>query len=325
MPDISIIIPTHNRLWALPQAIDSCRSDSCLIEVIVVDDGSTDGTWSWLQTLKDVKSVRTEQWGKCWAANAGFALSTGEFVRFLDSDDWIIPGANENQLRIARSTQADVVVSGFTSLELSGAKVEMPWPQCDDFIALAITMYADCHYSAFLMRRSFISGIPLRQESVPFDDDLFMIELAIARPRLEICETPAIMRREHAAPRLSEAGGLDSTLAVWRTIWIYRKALALLRERGEFTEQRKHIVLAAMWVAARRLSESESTIRDAVGVTHWIYEQDHAFVPPVRRIVAYSYQAIGFAMTERILRIRRRLLRRFENVFRTATQPSRRS
>ena len=43
-PFVSIIIPTYNRLWALTKAVDSCFSEGCKVEVVVIDDGSTDGT-----------------------------------------------------------------------------------------------------------------------------------------------------------------------------------------------------------------------------------------------------------------------------------------
>ncbi|MCX7362567.1 MAG: glycosyltransferase [Alphaproteobacteria bacterium] len=58
MIDISIVIPTFNRLWALPKAVDSCLSTDCAVEVIVIDDGSADGTWEWLQGRKDITFPR---------------------------------------------------------------------------------------------------------------------------------------------------------------------------------------------------------------------------------------------------------------------------
>ena len=48
MIDISIVIPTYNRLWSLPKAVQSCLTMAAKVEVIVVDNGSTDGTWEWL-------------------------------------------------------------------------------------------------------------------------------------------------------------------------------------------------------------------------------------------------------------------------------------
>src|ERR1700716_2554760 len=93
MPVVSVIIPTYNRLWSLPQAVESCRENACKVEIIVVDDGSTDGTGEWLQSQKDVVVLKTSNWGKCWAVNSGVRIARGEYIRFLDSDDWLLAGA----------------------------------------------------------------------------------------------------------------------------------------------------------------------------------------------------------------------------------------
>src|SRR5947209_2497318 len=128
MIDISIIIPTYNRLWALPKAVTSCSSPDCSVEVIVIDDGSTDGTWEWLQSRKDVVSIRKNNWGKDWAVVAGMARAKGEYVRFLDSDDWLKPQANVEQLKQARAADADVVVAGYEDYyEDSGKSEPHPW------------------------------------------------------------------------------------------------------------------------------------------------------------------------------------------------------
>ena len=67
--DVSIIIPTFNRLWCLPRAVASCRDSAVSVEIIVVDDGSSDGTWEWLSAQKDVVALKQENWGKGWAVN----------------------------------------------------------------------------------------------------------------------------------------------------------------------------------------------------------------------------------------------------------------
>ena len=95
MTDLSIIIPTYNRIWALPKAVDSCFSDDCKVEVVVVDDGSTDGTREWLEERKDVVSIRQDNWGKDWAVVAGMAAARGEYIRFLDDDEQLHDAAPE--------------------------------------------------------------------------------------------------------------------------------------------------------------------------------------------------------------------------------------
>ncbi len=86
---ISVIIPTYNRAWALPRAIDSVlKQDYPHVEIIVVDDGSSDNTQEILQKYKGKIRVFTqENKGVSAARNLGIRNSTGDFIALLDSDD----------------------------------------------------------------------------------------------------------------------------------------------------------------------------------------------------------------------------------------------
>lgn len=74
---LSIIIPTYNRLWCLPEVLASCPRDPA-IEIIVIDDGSTDGTWEWLAAQPGIRAIRQDNWGKPAAVNHAFALAQGQ-------------------------------------------------------------------------------------------------------------------------------------------------------------------------------------------------------------------------------------------------------
>jgi hypothetical protein len=300
-PDISVIIPSHNRLWALPQAIASCRTTRCCTEIIVIDDGSTDGTWSWLQNQEDVIAIRTDNWGKCWAVNTAFAVAAGEFIRFLDSDDYLLVGANDRQLALARAESADIVVAGYVFMEhTTGKKIEVPWADTDDFVCSQIT--ADSFYSAYLIRRSFVSCIPHREE-FPHNDSMFVIELALAKPTITVDDSFSVVYRNHDLPRLSQFEGFEAAVAAWRSIVMYKKTLALLQQRGECTERRMHAVLTGLWHAARELAPWDN--RDAAVLVAWISRQDANFRPPVSRVISCLYGLIGFGITERIVAIGR--------------------
>jgi glycosyltransferase involved in cell wall biosynthesis len=95
-PDVSVIIPTYNRKNYLRKAIASCfeGNDGFDIEVIVVDDGSTDDTQEWAEALSDerVVYVRQEEGGAQVARNRGMNEATGEFIKFLDDDDELVRG-----------------------------------------------------------------------------------------------------------------------------------------------------------------------------------------------------------------------------------------
>lgn len=95
-PQFSIIIPCHNDKAWVGNAIESCLKQTHLKrEVIVIDDGSTDGSPQWLadqyKNNKDVKLIFTKNLGPSSARNRGLAESTGTHVIFLDSDDMLGP------------------------------------------------------------------------------------------------------------------------------------------------------------------------------------------------------------------------------------------
>lgn len=94
----SIVIPTYNRGALLRRAIVSCLGQSFPdFELLVVDDGSTDGTEEMVAAIGDtrVRYIRQENSGAARARNAGAEASTGRYIAFLDSDDEFLPAKLE--------------------------------------------------------------------------------------------------------------------------------------------------------------------------------------------------------------------------------------
>ena len=97
-PDISVIIPTYNRAHILPRALDSVLAQTQLpIEIIVVNDGSTDGTKSVLSNYPGLKIIDQQHSGVSAARNIGLEHTNGEWIAFLDSDDEWLPEKLEQQ------------------------------------------------------------------------------------------------------------------------------------------------------------------------------------------------------------------------------------
>jgi glycosyltransferase involved in cell wall biosynthesis/tetratricopeptide (TPR) repeat protein len=90
---VSLIIPTYNRAEYLEEALDSALMQTYKnLEIIVVDDGSTDDTPRILQKYRDkVKIITQENWGVSRALNYGILASTGEYISWLSSDDVYTP------------------------------------------------------------------------------------------------------------------------------------------------------------------------------------------------------------------------------------------
>ncbi len=101
-PKVSVIIPTYNRLWALPEAIKSVfEQTSSSFELIIVDDGSTDGTEVWVrENHPSAKYIKKENGGVSSARNRGIGESRGRYIAFLDSDDRWLPEKLERQIEV---------------------------------------------------------------------------------------------------------------------------------------------------------------------------------------------------------------------------------
>lgn len=106
MGKISVIIPTHNRVDILPRAIKSIQSQTIPVdEIIVVSDGSTDGTEEVVKKLAEKdQRIRLIAYhpghNGNYARNKGIEASTGEFIAFLDDDDEWLPRKTELQMAI---------------------------------------------------------------------------------------------------------------------------------------------------------------------------------------------------------------------------------
>jgi len=109
---VSVVVPTYNRVYQLPDALDSVHSQEYRpIELIVVDDGSTDGTtelvekWGGEHNRAGDFKVRYERQpnrGAPSARNLGALRSRGEFLQFLDSDDKLHPEKVASQVELLR-------------------------------------------------------------------------------------------------------------------------------------------------------------------------------------------------------------------------------
>jgi len=105
MPKVSVIIPTFNSAGTIAEAVDSALSQSHLdIEIIVVDDGSSDNTRIVLEQYRSkIKYLFQKNHGVAAARNCGMRLATGDYIAFLDADDVWLPTKIERQTAVLES------------------------------------------------------------------------------------------------------------------------------------------------------------------------------------------------------------------------------
>ena len=109
---VSVVIPCFNAQRWLKEAIDSCLQQTYpQIEIIVIDDGSTDNSLDIIKSYgrQIIWESFPENRGGCYARNRAFSLSKGEYIQFLDADDYILPEKIARQIDFLETTEADVV------------------------------------------------------------------------------------------------------------------------------------------------------------------------------------------------------------------------
>ena len=145
---ISVIIPTYNRRHQIGIAIESVLSqENVEIEVIVVDDGSSDGTGEWLgeafpdPRLRVLRNARKK--GPAGARNTGILAAKGQLVALLDSDDSFLPGHLAESRDVFMRFPEVGLVFGKARYEKNGQPVDYMGPNFERKLSQATTRYAD--------------------------------------------------------------------------------------------------------------------------------------------------------------------------------------
>lgn len=117
-PIISVIIPVFNTAAYLPRCLDSVLNNTYRnLEVLCINDGSTDNSAAIVARYAQVDSrvvlIDQKNAGVSVARNAGLDAATGEFIAFIDSDDWVHPQYFELLTHVQKRTNADVVAANY--------------------------------------------------------------------------------------------------------------------------------------------------------------------------------------------------------------------
>lgn len=118
--DISVVIPVYNVKEYLQKAVESLEKQHVdQMEIILIDDGSTDGTGIIVDSLadeyKNVSVIHQENSGAAVARNNGIQRARGKYLYFMDPDDWMEENMLQNLLSVAERSSAQLVISGFTN------------------------------------------------------------------------------------------------------------------------------------------------------------------------------------------------------------------
>lgn len=127
---ISVVIPAYNIADLLPKCVESLAAQDYpkeLMEIIVVDDGSTDDTGKVADELaecfENVKVLHKKNGGSSSARNLGISVATGDYLGFVDSDDFVDPHMYSTLMRAANQYDADMVQISRDEIAEDGTKL----------------------------------------------------------------------------------------------------------------------------------------------------------------------------------------------------------
>ncbi len=201
MPKVSVIIPTYSRPQFLSRAVESARMAGTNVEVIVVDDASTDDTAKVCRALEGIKHVRLEHnQGVAGSRNIGILASSADYIAFLDDDDLRLPGSLDLQVEALVNNRSAGFVCGAMLLadqegRLTG-EVSVPnhqggdvfWPLLElDFPVMPISV---------VVRRECFTRVGLFNASLPGIDDWdILVRIAELYPVVVLDKPVSIYRK----------------------------------------------------------------------------------------------------------------------------------
>lgn len=273
-PTVSVVIATYNRADLCVRAVESALAQTYPhIEIIVVDDGSEDGTSERLRARfgDAITLICQENRGVSAARNAGVAAGSGEFIALLDSDDYWLPEKTEEQVRFLE-THPDfgMVLCNLSNFHADGRELgesnrrnALPYDgRVLDHVLLSPALVP----SSVLVRRSIYEAIGGFDETLPTAEDLdFHLQVA-ARTSIALIERPLarIARGDTAGLSMLSRTNRDHVFVVERFV---ERAAPLLTQ-----EQRRAALFNVLRYNAR---SSALSLRPAEGLSFGVEALGH--------------------------------------------------
>ncbi|HVG32526.1 MAG TPA: glycosyltransferase family A protein [Pyrinomonadaceae bacterium] len=262
MPRASIIITTHNRPHLLPRAVESARLAGSDVEIIVVDDASTDETAKVCRALDGIRYVRVERnQGVAGARNVGILASASEYLCFLDDDDVRLAHTLDAQVEaLASAPEAGMIYAQAELADQNGEPSGRFYPsrcwQGDIFWRLLSRNFIPC--GSVVFRRSCLSRVGLLDAAVPGLDD-WDLWIRISELYPVIALEQAVFRWRQSTPSSAQGTSMAAELVKqsarqfrerWMRLGRVRDATETVRRqaRSEFS---RNMASHLLWEAAR--------------------------------------------------------------------------
>lgn len=256
-PKISVVIPVYNVEKYLRECLDSIVNQTVRdIEVICVNDGSTDSSLSILNEYADkdkrVRVISQANQGAGAARNAGLAFAKGEYLAVLDSDDRYDLSMLEKLLELALQNDLDIAICRSQSLNNKTGKIfQTPWTLRKEMLpGKKVFNYKDLSLYNFrfslgwswdkLFRRDFVEKHKLRFQTLKSQNDALFVFVALAlADKIAVLDEILVTHREKTGTQVSELRDRNPSCFI-QAIRGIKQALV---ERNRFSEVEQGFVI----------------------------------------------------------------------------------
>jgi len=318
-PDVSIVIPVHNDDAWLAETIESVLRQNlppAQMEIIVVDDGSTDQSRHVAETMLDDADVPStvlsiSNSGPSRARNVGWRQARAPWIRFLDADDLLADGKLALQLRRAGSLSDDAAVlySGWQELHCTDgawqpATIRRPYVDSDPVREL-LESGNFLQLGCCLFRRRWIERVDGFNEQLWLVEDVHLC-LRIAMAGGSFCrvesDNPVFLHRKHRPGSLS---GNDSEAHWTACVRNARLAERYWREWGALSPPRRDVLLDIYFAAASTFAEEN--VEKLKTVWKYIRGLDGRTFPKRPSMLRFLSRLIGYPWAVRLAALYRRI------------------
>ena len=251
-PLISVVIPTANRPHYLPRAVDSALMgmSPAHVEVLVIPNGPDE---SWRNALlcyknnSNVRVIRITEANANIARNIGLAASRGEFVRFLDDDDYLIPEGAIKQYASITDSKADVISGGVQLVNERGRCFDF-WhqPDTDDLCSAVLGPGRLCHPSAHIYRRSLLDKTRWNANTLVRQDFEWLFDLCAAMElNWKKIDDVVGVWQHHWGNRISSSRKFNSIRRM--TVSMLLKTYETLKTARRLNQSRRRAISQGLW------------------------------------------------------------------------------
>lgn len=307
---VSVIIPCYNAAPWIRETLRSVFSQNDVeLQVIVVDDGSTDASAEIVaREFPQVELFRTAQGGQCRARNLALQHARGEVIQFLDADDLLMPHKIQTQLACLRVTDADIVYSDWQKFfvraegRVAFGEIIVRALGADAASALVRGEWSPPH--AYLFRREIVERAGGFPEAYPFTGDArFTIECALRGARF-VHQPGMYARYRITAEQLSRS---NPRAFLRECLSSTREAQTWWEARAELGSARRAALLDSYAMVARA---SYALDRDLFWDAYRaLLQLEPHYHPPAPRMLRILSQLVGYPRAEAVARVYRRAKR----------------